>query len=161
MKKLSLFILFIAVLSTISCKKDDESSGPNFLEINEANLVGKWNLISEDEDGDIFTIEACGDQYIMDISIKEDGSNLLKFTEYTMIDQKCTPSISVDYVWELSDNRLTEYIHDETAEDNRLYEENYTIIELTDTTLKLESTETYTENGEEKTSVYIETFSKI
>ncbi len=126
----------------------------------ELDLIGRWDLISEEEVGnDIFNIVECNDKYIMILSKKEDGSNLAQFEQYTMMDQECTASTSWDYVWEITDDQFVTYTT--TDFDDRYDEDTYTIIELSSTTLKRISTTTYTENGVEKTSEYIDTFKKL
>ncbi|MEW7280922.1 lipocalin family protein [Aquimarina sp. 2201CG1-2-11] len=123
----------------------------------ESNFIGKWELIDVNEDGTSYPVETCDEQYIMNLSFKSDDSHLAKFTEYIEESQECKSSISWDYTWEISEDQFTTYTTTDWTE--RYDEDTYTILELSDTMLKLKSTETYTQNGVEKTSVYIETFS--
>ncbi len=49
MKKLNLLILFIAAITIISCKKDDDASGEENTTSN-SQLVGTWKIVSIVED---------------------------------------------------------------------------------------------------------------
>ncbi|GGX24900.1 lipocalin family protein [Aquimarina muelleri] len=156
MKKLNLFILLIATIF-ISCSKDDDAS--DNVEITETNLIGKWQLIKIEEDGKEDILNDCDKKDISQFSIKEDGSKLAKFVGHHESNEECTSSISADYTWELSGNKLSTFI---LTNHDRDYEDVYTIITLSKTTLKLESKETYKDDqGIEKTSIYAETFTYI
>ncbi|WP_108867555.1 lipocalin family protein [Aquimarina aquimarini] len=157
MKKLNLFILLIATIF-ISCSKDDDQT-PETIEITEKNLIGKWQLTKIEEDGKQITLNPCDKKDISQFSIKEDGSKLAIFIGNSEINGECTPHQSTDYTWELSNNKFSTFI---LTGDRRNAEDLYTIIELTKTVLKTESRETYKDDqGNEKTSVYIETFTYI
>lgn len=156
MKKLSLFILLVATIF-ISCSKDDDAS--DAVEITEANLIGKWQLTKIEEDGKEIRLDNCDKKDISQFSIRENGNKLAIFVENGESNGVCEPYISTDYSWELSGNKLSTFI---LTNNDRDYEDVYTIIELSKTTLKLESKETYKDDqGNEKTSVYTETFTNI
>ena len=156
MKKLSLFILLIATIF-ISCSKDDDAS--DTVEITEANLIGKWQLTRIEEDGKEIRLDDCDKKDISQFSIRENGNKLAIFVENGESNGVCKPYTSTDYTWELSGNKFSTFILENT---NRNYEDFYTIIELSKTILKLESKETYKDDqGNEKTSVYIETFTYV
>lgn len=156
MKKLSLFILLVATIF-ISCSKDDDAS--DTVEITETNLIGKWQLTKIEEDGKEIKLDTCEDKDISQFSIAEDGNKLAIFIENVENNGVCKSYTSTDYTWELSGNKFSTSI---LGNANRNYEDFYTIIELSKTILKLESKETYKDDqGNEKTSVYIETFTYV
>ena len=153
MKKLSLFILLIAT-TFVSCSKDDDVS--DAVEITEINLIGKWQLTKIEEDGKESILDDCDKKEISQFSIRENGNKLAIFVGYSKNNGECTSSISADYTWELSGNKLSTFI---LTDNNRAFEDSYTILELSKTTLKLEAEKTYKDDeGNEKASVYIETF---
>ncbi len=152
MKKLNLFVLLIAAFSIISCGDDDGGSGAA-LEITEENLVGTWQWTSSTIDGEAYELDDCQKQDTSTYSITSTGENIAVFTEHYLEDGDCISSESNEYTWSLTDTVLSEIFG---LADSRLY----TITELTDTTLKLRSDDFYMENGETKTEVYIDTYTR-
>lgn len=75
MKKAYTYIVSV-ILFCFSCKKDDDNA-PETLPITEANLIGKWELKSQEEDGVFFEVEKCDDKYIMILSTNQDNSYLV------------------------------------------------------------------------------------
>ncbi|MEW7280924.1 lipocalin family protein [Aquimarina sp. 2201CG1-2-11] len=160
MKRTFTFITSV-ILLFFSCKKDDDNT-PETLPITEDNLIGKWELKSQEEDGVFFEIEKCDDKYIMTLSTNQNNTYLAKFTEYIEEEGQCDPTTSIDYNWELENETFTTYITNEILGDIKLEADSFTIIELTASSLKIKSEETFTNlEGNQQTEVSIDTYTKI
>ncbi len=160
MKKISGFLLIASLAFATSCKKDDDSS--NFIEINETNLKGKWELVSTEENGKTQPIESCDDKHIMNLAFNQSDSNWANFIAYIKQGEQCISSVSINYNWEITNNIFTTFVTNKTLGNIRFEEDTFTVIELNSTTLKLKTTETYIDNqGKEQTSIYIDTYTNI
>ena len=136
--------LFLITSLIISCSNDDDNSN-ELLEINDANLIGKWQLTAYTENGNSITLDQCEsnniNEYFADNTVEitysyENGSTPVACTE-----------VSYMSLWELNGNIIT-YEAGDSPE---------TILELTETTLKIK----YTDNEEGITYTYIDTYTKV
>ncbi len=146
MKKLSLFVLFIAATFT-SCSSDDDSTSG----ISEANLIGTWQWSAAEEDGVAETLDQCDLQDTYEFttagkvisnfsSSSTDGSGVVT----------CVNPGSEEFGWSLSGDQLTFAFGTET--------ETATILTLNSTTLKVEFRDEETPG---EITVYTETYTRL
>jgi hypothetical protein len=128
MKKLNLFTLLITLLF-ISCSKDDDTSKEE-TPTNKDLIVGKWDVIA------ITDIPNDDCELLSTLEIKADGTYEEQTYGGFSGGINCTPDDLEKGTWELSENILTQTL-DEPGNATRLTF-NYTILELTETTLKYE-----------------------
>ena len=152
MKKMYLILgLFITTSLLVSCSKDDDN-GNEMLEINEANLIGTWELTKFVENGETIQPETC-DTYFATYSKTSNGENLVVYLEgYEDQNGKCATSLSTDYTWSLSSGNILSTEVLATGGDQDMVK----IVELTTTTLMIE----YSYEEGNTTYLILETYTK-
>lgn len=151
MKKLTLLLLCIVATLT-SCSSDDDAAPA----ITEAKLIGKWQWTASTENGEAVELDECDLKDTFEFKSNGDLINTYYPSTATTINGQTTvtcsdEALSDNYKWSLSGDQLTTIFN---AAD---VEENSKIIELTDTTLKIEY------SGEEagEKFVDVDTYKKI
>ncbi len=143
--------------------EDSDDNGSTFKEVwtfvkNDANtqtysdtdVIGKWGLESLNVNGESVTLTQCEKNDTVSFYTTKDEINIANYIENTTQNNTCIPSTSNDYIWSISEGNVL------IADFNNGSDTNISLIkELTDTSMTLETTETYTENGETKTDIVI------
>lgn len=154
MKKLNLLILVFATIF-IACNKDDDASNEE-TSLNKDLIVGKWDVTSIIIDGIATDQDDC--ELLSTLHIKEDGTYEEQI--YGGFVGNCIPDDLEKGTWELSENILTLML-DELGNATRLTFK-YTILELTETTLKYEfEDEDILDNGTVDSFKEVWTFDKM
>ncbi|WP_025741220.1 lipocalin-like domain-containing protein [Aquimarina pacifica] len=144
MKKLNLLILLVTTIFA-SCSKDDDATS-----FSEANLIGTWTWTASEEDGEQYELDECDMMDTIIFSSDKTGSE----TYYYSNGDTCEVDFSGAFEWSLSGDTLSvTYLEDE---------ETYipTILDLNETTLILEYSGSYEEDGETIEYSYIDTYTK-
>ena len=124
--------LFLITSLIISCSNDDSNN--ETLEINEANLIGTWELTKFVENGETIQPGTC-DTYFATYSKTSNGENRVVYLEgYDDQNGECATSLSTDYTWSLSSGNILSTEVLATGGDQDMVK----IVELTTTTLIIE-----------------------
>ncbi|MEW7289031.1 lipocalin family protein [Aquimarina sp. 2304DJ70-9] len=153
MKKLSLLVLLITCVF-ISCSDDDDAT-PSPVVFNEVDLVGKWQITVIEENGVVLELSDCEKKDLSNFSISENGEKIASFTENIEDNNTCSEFISNIYSWTLGTGNVL------TTSFGSADTEIQTIIELTDTTLILQSQDTEMVNGQVVTIIYTDTYTYL
>ncbi|MBL0683814.1 lipocalin-like domain-containing protein [Aquimarina mytili] len=150
MKKLSLLTLLI-ISVFISCSEDD-APAPSPTVFEESDLVGKWQLTGIEENGVALVLSECEKKDLSNFSISENGENVASFVENIEDNETCTEFISNIYNWTLTTGNVLTTTFGSADTDTQ------TIIELTDTTLKLQSQDIEIVDGLPVTIIDVEAY---
>lgn len=154
MKKLSIFILLIAVTFT-SCSSDDDSA--NTL-INTANLLGKWRYTASTENGKETTLDECDKMDTIEFQVDDVITSTTFFTNTVVNNGQTTTTCEQDSSesgeWSLSNSNLTIKFGNESS--------TIKILELTSTIVKFEEIDEYTDQeGNTVKDIYVDTYKKV